>query len=398
MHLKRVEMENFKSFGRKLTVPFLDGFTAITGPNGSGKSNIGDAVLFVLGPKSNKAIRAGKLSDLIFNGGKERKPATECSVSLVFANEDRVIPVDEDEVTLTRIIRRSRMNEDTYNSYFKVNGRPSSLQEFDDLLAKARISAEGYNIVRQGDVLRIVEMTPLQRRMVIDEIAGITRFDADIEKANKERAEVETNLAHIRIILNEIGTQLVTLERERDAALRYKAVQDELALTRAKHAKRRMEGHESELRNVHQLIESATHDLAELERRHADALDAIREVDAALGDVERRIVERAGPEAKDLKQKIDAIKRVAVQAEERLNHARNEIVELQEQRAAYAGDLKRLEKDAAKVAKERDAASAAKADAEERLAAADASLERVRGLMSHSSTRAADVNRDLAEL
>jgi len=96
MHLKRVELENFKSFGRRLTIPFLDGFTAITGPNGSGKSNIGDAVLFVLGPKSNKAIRAGKLSDLIFNGGKEKKPANECSVSLVFDNHDRVIPVEED--------------------------------------------------------------------------------------------------------------------------------------------------------------------------------------------------------------------------------------------------------------------------------------------------------------
>lgn len=398
MHLKRVEMENFKSFGRKLTIPFLDGFTAITGPNGSGKSNIGDAVLFVLGPKSNKAIRAGKLSDLIFNGGKEKKPASECSVSLVFANEDRVIPVDEDEVTLTRIIRRSRSDEDAYNSYFKVNGRPSSLSEFDDLLAKARISAEGYNIVRQGDVLRIVEMTPLQRRMVVDEIAGITRFDADIEKANKERAEVETNLAHIRIILNEIGTQLVTLERERDAALRYKAVQDELTFTRAKYAKRRMDGHESELRNVHQLIESATHDLAELERRHADALDAIKALDAELEGVERKIVERAGPEAKDLKAKIDAIKRVAVQAEERLNHARNEIVELQEQRAAYAGDLKRLEKDAAKHVKERDAAASARLEAEEKLGHAEQKLANVRDLMSHSSTRAADVNRDLAEL
>lgn len=198
MHLKRVELENFKSFGRKLSIPFLDGFTAITGPNGSGKSNIGDAVLFVLGPKSNKAIRAGKLTDLIFNGGREKKASDHCKVSLVFDNVDRVIPVDADEVTLTRLVKLSKTNKESYYSYFYVNGKPSSLTEFDQLLSQARISAEGYNIVRQGDILRIVEMTPANRRTIVDEIAGITRFDADIDKASKERDEVEANLERDR--------------------------------------------------------------------------------------------------------------------------------------------------------------------------------------------------------
>jgi chromosome segregation protein len=398
MHLKRVELENFKSFGRKLTIPFLDGFTAITGPNGSGKSNIGDAVLFVLGPKSNKAIRAGKLSDLIFNGGKEKKPASECSVSLVFDNHDRVIAVDADEVALTRIIRKSRANDENYNSYFKVNGRPSSLTEFDDLLAKARISAEGYNIVRQGDVLRIVEMTPLQRRGVVDEIAGITRFDADIEKANKERAEVETNLTQIRIILEEIGRQLGTLEREREAALRYKAVQDELGLARSKYAKRRLDAAEADLANVHQLIEAANVDLADLDRKHEEALERVRALDAQLDEVEKRVVARAGPEAKDLKAKIDAIKRVAVQAEERLNHARNEIAEMQSARPEVASELKRQEKEIARGAKERDALVDAKAKTESALADKERHLAGVRDRMSHHSTRAGDVNRELAEL
>ncbi|MFA5862521.1 MAG: chromosome segregation protein SMC, partial [Candidatus Thermoplasmatota archaeon] len=398
MHLKRVELENFKSFGRKLTVPFLDGFTAITGPNGSGKSNIGDAVLFVLGPKSNKAIRAGKLSDLIFNGGKEKKPANECSVSLVFDNHDRVIPVDADEVTLTRIIRRSRANDENYNSYFKVNARPSSLTEFDDLLAKARISAEGYNIVRQGDVLRICDMTALQRRAILDEIAGITRFDSDIEKANKERGEVETNLTQIKIILEEIGRQLTTLEREREAALKYKAVQDELTLTKAKHAKRRKDAHEADLANVHQLIEGANSDLAELDARHADLLTQFQAIEAALAENERKVVAQAGPEAKDLKAKIDAIKRVATQAEERLNYARNEITDLQAERGNVALELKKQEKDIAKHAKERGAAAAAKAEAETTLAEKEIHLTSVRDRMSHHSTRAGDVNRELADL
>ena len=91
MYLKQLEVENFKSFKGKLTIPFMDGFTAITGPNGSGKSNISDAVLFALGPRSSKAIRAGKLTDLIFNGGKSGKPAPFCKVSLVFDNSDNIL-------------------------------------------------------------------------------------------------------------------------------------------------------------------------------------------------------------------------------------------------------------------------------------------------------------------
>ena len=109
-------MENFKSFGKKLTVPFFPGFTAITGPNGAGKSNIADAILFVLGPRSSKVIRAGRLTDLIFNGGKKRKnPAKYCRVSLVFDNTKRRMPIDSDIVTLTRMIKRAPLKNDKNN-------------------------------------------------------------------------------------------------------------------------------------------------------------------------------------------------------------------------------------------------------------------------------------------
>ena len=96
MYLKEVQLENFKSFGRKIKIPFLEGFTAITGPNGSGKSNIADAILFVLGPKSSKIIRAGRLTDLIYKGGKEK--VNQCKVSLVFDNESKRLPITEDEI------------------------------------------------------------------------------------------------------------------------------------------------------------------------------------------------------------------------------------------------------------------------------------------------------------
>lgn len=398
MHLKRVEMENFKSFGKKLAIPFLDGFTAITGPNGSGKSNIGDAVLFVLGPKSNKAIRAGKLTDLIFNGGKERKPADSCKVSLVFDNTDRVIPVESDEVQLTRLVKLSKSDRENYYSYFYVNGRPSSLTEFDELLSKARISAEGYNIVRQGDILRIVEMTPLQRRQIVDEIAGITRFDADINKANDERAQVEANLERVNIILTEIDHQLVTLAREREAALKFKAVKDELDETKVKHAARRRGNLENELSNVHQLIESETHAIAQMQEALTTQSQRLAEVQKGLADIEAKILERAGPEAQELKAKIEEIKRVAVQATERLNYAQGEIVELKRERTDVQADLKRQEKETAKYTKERDAIATAKGETDGELAQREAKLAELRDLVSQSTGRAGEVQREMAEL
>lgn len=157
VYLKQIELENFKSFGGKLTIPLMEGYMAVTGPNGSGKSNITDAILFVLGPKSSKAVRAGKLTDLIFDGGKSKSKAGYTKVSLVFDNSDRLMPWDDDVVRLTRYVKMSNDGNDYY-SYFYVNDNKSSLTEFDSLLTKARISADGYNMVQQGDVTRIVQM------------------------------------------------------------------------------------------------------------------------------------------------------------------------------------------------------------------------------------------------
>src|SRR5512136_611871 len=232
MYLKEIELENFKSFARKTRIPILPGYTAITGPNGAGKSNISDAILFVLGPKSSRVIRAGKLTDLIFNGGKDKKPASETKVSLVFDNSDRLIPIDSDKVKLTRIVRVSD-NVEGYYSYFYVNDKRSSLGEFDNLLANARISADGYNFVQQGDITRIVEMTNLERRRILDDISGITKFDEEIQSAEKERLAAEENIGRLSIIYDELRKQMKQLEADRDGALKYKDLHDKMLTSQA---------------------------------------------------------------------------------------------------------------------------------------------------------------------
>lgn len=301
-------MENFKSFGRKVTVPLLQGYTTITGPNGTGKSNIADAILFVLGPKSSRAIRAGKLTDLIWNGGKERKGADYTEVSLVLDNADRVVPIESDEVKLTRRVSLSTSVEGGYNSYFYVNGRKSQLQEFDSLLSHARISAEGYNIVQQGDVQRILQMGNVDRRKLLDNVAGITKFDEDIAQAENKRKATEENLARIQIILDEIKGQLGQLEKDRTGALKYKELKERLDLAKAQLAYKNKELIEEEIAGTRTQLDKYEAEKAKLQEQVARLEEELRKAGEELSGLETKIAERGGDEARKLKERLDNLR------------------------------------------------------------------------------------------
>lgn len=307
VYLKQVELENFKSFGGKLTVPLMEGYTAVTGPNGSGKSNITDAILFVLGPKSSKAVRAGKLTDLIFDGGKSKNKASYTKVSLVFDNTDRLMPWDDDTVRLTRYVKMSDNGQD-YSSYFFVNDRKSTMSEFDSLLTKARISADGYNLVQQGDVTRIVQMGNNERRRILDSISGIASFDADIDKARSERVEAETNLDRITIVTEELAVQVSKLEREREDARAYLDARAALDVAKAQQSHRRLQMEQSKLdsqeEQVGKLSDKIVSESARKERLQSDLHTKEDEIRAK----EDEIASKIGPEYKELKQKIENAK------------------------------------------------------------------------------------------
>lgn len=300
-------MENFKSFGGKLVVPLMEGYTAVTGPNGSGKSNITDAILFVLGPKSSKAVRAGKLTDLIFDGGKSKGKAPFTKVSLVFDNTDRIMPWDDDTVRLTRFVKLSDNGTD-YSSYFYVNDRKSTMSEFDSLLTKARISADGYNMVQQGDVTRIVQMGGIERRRIIDAISGIASFDADIEKARGERAEAETNLDRIGIIVEELSHQVDRLARDREDARAYLDAQARLEMAKAQYTHRRLQIEQSKYRSVSDQIEKLEGRI-DSDRAAKAELEVQRSAkEQEISAKEEEIASKIGPEYRELKEKIEAAK------------------------------------------------------------------------------------------
>ncbi len=345
MYLKEIELENFKSFARKTRIPLLQGYTCVTGPNGAGKSNISDAILFVLGPKSSRVIRAGKLTDLIFNGGKDKKPAKECSVSLIFDNADRLIPIDSDKVTLTRTVRVSENNAEGYYSYFYVNDRKSSLGEFDNLLANARISADGYNFVQQGDITRITTMTNLERRRILDDISGITRFDEEIQSAEKEKLAAEENIGRLGIIHDELKKQMKQLDADRDGALKYKDLRDRMQLAQACLVVKRKETSDREVSSLNDQIVSYTADKEKSEKKKEELNQLLTEISQELENVEAEITERGGEEAREVKEKIDNLRIEVARAKDAAQNSEDAIVNLKEVKRAQQEDLKAVLKD-----------------------------------------------------
>ncbi|MFA6869914.1 MAG: chromosome segregation protein SMC [Methanomethylophilus sp.] len=319
MYLKQVELENFKSFGGKTVVPFMEGYMAVTGPNGSGKSNIADAILFVLGPRSAKAVRAGRLSDLVFDGAGKGK-AKYTKVSLVFDNTDRLMPWDADTVRLTRYIKLAENGTD-YTSYFFINDQKSSLSEFDTLLTKARISADGYNLVQQGDVVHIVNMGALERRRILDGISGIASFDADLGRAQNERAETAANLDRIGIIRTEQEKQVKALERDRVQAQQYLEAKEALDTAKNQLVVRQQLNEQAKLGAIGEFIVKIDQKLAKLK---ADKEAALKDREAnkqALEAKEAEIEASVGPEYKKTKSDVEDARVALATAKDRRDRA-----------------------------------------------------------------------------
>ncbi len=300
MYLKQIELENFKSFGGKMTIPLMEGYLAVTGPNGSGKSNITDAILFVLGPKSSKAMRAGKLTDLIFDGGKTKNRADYTKVSLVFDNSDHILPWNDTTVRLTRLVRLAANGAD-YSSYFYINDQKSSMTEFDNLLSRARISADGYNLVQQGDVTRIVQMSSVERRRILDGISGISSYDSDISKSEAERASAQTDLDRIDIIRTELERQLAELEKAMEDAKKYLQIQERQRMAKAQMSYRGIDDENEKIASFETNINEITLELEKMAAEKEKIIAQMDECDRRIAELEKEIEEKAGPEYKKFK-------------------------------------------------------------------------------------------------
>ena len=307
MHLIRMELENFKSFGGEVTIPLEEGFTAITGPNGSGKSNTLDALEFVLGPKSTKSLRAANVTQLIFNGGERGRPAKHMAATLVFNNKPdengrRRLRVDSDEVSFTRTVKLGRKGAPI--SAFRIGDKPSSATEMRRVLAEAGLRAGGYNIVKQGDVTNLATMTAYNRRKIIEDVAGVTAYDDEIRKSNTQRKHVENSIETIGILEEDQKGRLKGLSKEREQALKFKQLKDELDDCRVVLQQSR---HRNRSEDVELLREERSRymtDIDDLGSKITDGNKSLLELDEEMVRVESEINEIMGGDAKQLLETI----------------------------------------------------------------------------------------------
>lgn len=234
-YIKKLAVNGFKSFANKTELPFDKGINVIIGPNGSGKSNVSDALCFVLGRLSSKSLRAAKSANLLFQGSSAKKPSQEASVELVFDNSDKTFNIDSNELQIKRVVRRRG------TSVYKLNGETKTRQEILELLSQAGIDPNGFNIVLQGEIARLIKMRPEERREIIEEVAGISIYESRKQKSLREIEKTEQKLKEVGAVLRERTAYLKNLENERKQALKFKELERSVKECKASMIKRNLD-------------------------------------------------------------------------------------------------------------------------------------------------------------
>ena len=222
MYLKSIEVQGFKSFANKIKFDFHNGITGIVGPNGSGKSNVADAVRWVLGEQRVKQLRGCSMQDVIFSGTENRKPLSYASVAITLDNSDHKLPVEYGEVTVTRKLYRSGESE------YLINGTVCRLKDINEMFYDTGIGKEGYSIIGQGQIEKILSGKPEERRELFDEAAGIVKFKRRKQVSLKKLEEERMNLTRVDDILKELEKQLGPLEKQSETAREYLKKKEEL--------------------------------------------------------------------------------------------------------------------------------------------------------------------------
>ncbi|MDE8563087.1 chromosome segregation protein SMC [Anoxybacillus rupiensis] len=222
MFLKRLDIVGFKSFADRVSIEFVPGVTAVVGPNGSGKSNITDAIRWVLGEQSAKSLRGAKMEDIIFAGSDSRRPLNIAEVTLTLDNEDGFLPLDYQEVSVTRRVYRSGESE------FLINQQPCRLKDIIDLFMDSGLGKEAFSIIGQGRIEEILSSKPEERRTIFEEAAGVLKYKIRKKKAEHKLNETQENLHRVNDILHELESQLEPLKIQASIAQDYLEKRNEL--------------------------------------------------------------------------------------------------------------------------------------------------------------------------
>lgn len=405
MKLKKLELYGFKSFAQRTEIVFDEGITGIVGPNGSGKSNIGDAVRWVLGEQSAKTLRGASMSDVIFNGTQKRKPLSYCEVSLVFDNDDHALAMEAAEVMVTRRVYRNGESE------YYLNRTACRLKDVVDLFRDTGIGKEGYSIIGQGRIDEILSRKSEDRRQVFEEAAGIVKFKARKEEADKKLQRTLENLERVDDILDELTKRLKPLEEQSRNARVYLELSTELKdldlnlfLIRSDRARARLSELESELLTVQTILADTESNLTDKTTRRDETQNRIDQLEEAITKARTELMECA-EHVHESQKKLSALQ----SRRETRSENRQRIVREQEEAQER---LAEIEKDHARIQADVEKQHSLIADAEQILRAtqeaaekaqakekeADAALETQKAAVIDQMNRLSDVRNDKTRL
>ncbi len=339
MHLKALKLHGFKSFADNTTLSFQPGVTAIVGPNGCGKSNIADAIRWVLGEQSAKALRGGKMQDVIFEGADTRKPAQFSEVALLLTDCEKQLGSDFHEIEIMR-----RVNRDGGGEYY-FNGQPCRLKDIHKLFMDTGVGRTSYSIMAQGQIDQILSSKPEERRVVFEEAAGITKYKSQRREAMNKLALTEQNLARVTDVINEVARQIGSLRRQAAKAMRYKRLSfrlRQLALAHGAHQwhglsatlnelDNRVTGLRGEADTRRATLEERSRGLDEHKARRSALTQSVQDAQQSVFDL------RSQKEAAENQSGLAEVKRTGLA--ERLDAGKDNVTELEMQLRELASQV-----------------------------------------------------------
>ena len=285
MKLTKLELQGFKSFADKTEIIFLDGITTIVGPNGSGKSNISDAIRWVIGEQSAKNLRGSKMEDVIFAGTEARKKIGFAEVSMYLDNSDGSLPIDYNEVIVTRRVYRSG------ESNYLINGTECRLKDIQGLFMDTGLGKDGYSIISQGKVDEILSNKSEERRHIFEEAAGIVKYRTRKEEAQRKLENTQTTLTRVGDVIAEIANNIEPLQKRAETAKEYLRLRDELKLLDVKLFINAVDNNSSNIEQIDDMLNTLSQDIEKQEALSHDNEEKKAELKAKIAELSAKIDE-----------------------------------------------------------------------------------------------------------
>jgi len=387
MYLKSIEVQGFKSFANKIVFEFHEGITGIVGPNGSGKSNVADAVRWVLGEQRIKQLRGSNMQDVIFSGTEMRKPMGYAYVAITLDNSDHALAIDFEEVTVARRIYRSGESE------YILNGAPCRLKDVNELFYDTGIGKEGYSIIGQGQIDKILSGKPEDRRELFDEAAGIVKFKRRKATALKKLEDERANLVRVSDILSELERQVAPLEKQSEVAKDYLKKKEELKrldvnifLLESERVKKSLDEFTNNLKIAGDDLEAANAEADKLKADYGDIESQMEQLDESIEGKRQKLSEtgllreKLEGEINVLKEKINSAKISGDHYKDRQDSLKKDIEEKENEKNRLLSDKTGLDSQVAELVAKRD-------EAKENLTKLSLQIEELNGSVEDSKNK-----------